>query len=92
MSDRVSPQLVAKNISASTLIKPGPGRCIMVSTITATSVAIHDAAATGDAAAGNQIAQITPTATTFGVFLVDMPFFLGLVVVPTGGAVAVGYV
>ena len=80
MSDRVSGQVVANNVTAATIIKLGPGRCAMVSVLSGTNPAtIHDTTTTGAAAIGNQIAAVPGTV---GTYLIDMPFYSGLVVVP----------
>jgi hypothetical protein len=83
-------QEIAFNQTASAVIKLGGGVVHAVSVLAAgTSVAIHDCATTGAAAAGNQIANI-PT-TTLGTYVVNLPFLTGLVIVPTGGTLAIGY-
>ena len=83
-------QLVAKNLSASTVLKTGNGMVYNVSVITAGAQgALHDCATTGAAAASNQIAAVPAVA---GTVVVNMPFFDGLVYVPGAAQVAsIGY-
>lgn len=82
--DKTDGQQVAKNLSVATLIKDGPGRVVQVSVLVPGAAgALHDCAATGDAAASNQIAVVpVPAATGPTTFSVNMPFLLGLVYVP----------
>jgi len=81
----------AYNITAASAVKAAAGRLHKISVIVAGSAAgaAHDCAATGDAAAGNEIAVI-PNAV--GVYTVDWPCSTGIVIVPgTGQTIAVSY-
>lgn len=91
MSDRKSAQLVDPFIVLSKLIKSGAGRCITVSVHTAgTQGTLHDVESVGEASGLNIMASITPLV---GTYLIDMPFYKGLVYVPAGGqAVSIGYI
>lgn len=87
--DKTDGQQVAKNITGTALIKDGQGRVVMASEITAAAdIAFHDCATTGAVAASNMIAKL-PNAV--GVYEVNMPFMLGLVVVAGAGVVSVSY-
>ena len=79
------------NLSATTLIHDRVGRVCRVSVTTAgtTVGAIHDANATGDAAAGNKIWTVP---NTVGVYDLDWPVGDGIVFVPgTSQVVSVSY-
>ena len=93
MSDRVSGQIVGKNILNPTTLKVGKGRCCMVSpTNDGAGVDIHDCASPSDVDASNHIAFCS-AADFVSCILVDVPFYTGLTVVPTDGiAVCVSYV
>lgn len=81
----------AKNLTAATLVQAGVGRVAKVSVIVAGSAVgtVNDVATTGAAAVANQIMVIP---NTVGVYDLDWPLGLGLVVVPgTGQTVAVSY-
>jgi hypothetical protein len=95
--DQTGAQLVGKgltvtfNVTAATVIKNSFGRVAKISVITAGSTAgsVNDAATTGAAAVGNQLAAI-PNAVS--VIDLDMPFANGLVVTPgTGQVLAVSF-
>ena len=84
MSDRVSGQTVAMNVSATALIKSGAGRVVMASRLAdGIGATFHDCATTGEAAIGNQIAFFS-SLNGLATMLIDMPFYAGLVIVPTG--------
>lgn len=81
----------AKNLTAATLVQVGVGRAAKVSVLVAGSAAgtVNDCATTGAAAVANEIMVIP---NTVGVYDLDWPMGLGLVVVPgTGQTVAVSY-
>jgi len=83
---------VAFNKSASAVIKASAGRLCRVSVVTAGSAAgaVHDCAATADAAAGNKLATIP---NTVGVYDIDMPCVTGIVyVVGSGQVVTISYI
>lgn len=70
----------ALNVAASTAVKATPGRVITVNVLVAGAVgAIHDCAATGDAAAGNKVAVIP---AVVGVYRFDFPCLVGITYVP----------
>jgi hypothetical protein len=82
-----SGRLTALNISAAAVVKTGPSRVARVSVVTAGSAAggVYDCNVTTttegfvEPAAGNKIATI-PNAV--GVYVLDWPCSLGIVVVP----------
>ena len=81
----------AKNLTAATVVQGGIGRIAKVSVIVAGSAVgtVNDVLTTAAAAVGNQLAVIP---NTIGVYDVDMPCGLGIVIVPgTGQTVAVSY-
>jgi len=81
----------AYNKSASVTIKASAGKVGTVTVLVAGSApgAIHDCAATGDAAAGNKIAGIP---NTLGVYPINWPCATGITyIVGTGQTVAVSY-
>jgi hypothetical protein len=91
----------ALNIAAATIVNQGAGpglyntgpkgRVQRVSVITAGSTAggVFDSATVAGAVTANQLAVIP---NTVGTYLVDMPFFAGLAVIPgTGQVLAVSY-
>lgn len=70
----------ALNLSASTVVKAGPGRLVRVNVITAGAAGtINDCLTTGAAAAGNEIAVIP---ATVGTYVFDWPCLVGIVYVP----------
>jgi hypothetical protein len=80
------------NVSASAAIKATAGRLVRVNVVTAGSAAgaVHDCAATGDAAAGNKIATIP---NTVGTYEYNWPCATGITyILGTGQVVAVSYV
>lgn len=80
---------VARNLSASTLVKAGPGAVLQLAVITAGSGngAIYDS--TGSVAQTGQIAAIPQTVGTYDI---SFPCFTAILVVPgTGQLVAVSY-
>lgn len=84
-------QSSTNNVSASTVIKATAGRVFRVSVVTAGSAAgaVHDAATTGAAAAGNKIATI-PNAV--GIYDLNWPCTSGIVLIPgTGQVLAISY-
>ena len=88
LAGQLSSQL---NITGQTLVKPASGKLVSVTlNSNVTALTINDAASTGAAAAGNQIIALTGL-TAGGVLKFDFPFLNGLVVTPTGGAVAVSF-
>ena len=90
MSDRISGQLVRSNITGSVVIKTGKGRAAMLGIVTAADVSLHDCATVPEASVDNRIAFI-PAGTTSGHFLIDMPFYKGLVAVAGAGSFIVSY-
>lgn len=89
MLDKSDGATVAQGVTGTVLIKPGSGRIVKLSIITAAAIAIHDVATVGAVAAGNQIAAV-PIAQV-GVLDINLPFQLGLVIVAGAGVVAVSY-
>lgn len=86
MLDTTNGQQVAKNLSASTVIKTGSGRVVNACVITAGAIgALHDCATVGAVAASNQIGS---TPAVAGNYSINMPFLLGLVYVPGAAQVA----
>jgi len=82
---------IVKNITVATVIKAVPGRIARVSVLVAGSTvgSVNDCATTGTVAAANAL-YVTPM--TVGVFAVDMPTAVGIVVTPgTGQTLAVSY-
>jgi len=68
------------NITAATVVKATPGRIVRVAVTTAGAAgSIYDHATTSGVAAGNLIAAIP---ATVGVFDLDWPCAVGIVVVP----------
>lgn len=86
MSDRVSGQTVAFNITSTGVVaKTSPGRACMLHVITAGAQgSINDCASVGAAAIGNQVAAIPAVA---GSYLIDMPCYTAITVVPGAGQV-----
>lgn len=81
----------ALNVSAATVVKASAGRVVRVSVITAGSTAgtVNDIAATGSAAAANQIGTLP---NTVGTYLFDWPCETGITIVPgTSQVVSVSY-
>lgn len=91
MSDRVSAQVVATNITGTVQVKVGSGRTIMVSVnaLAGGQIDIHDVATVGAISPGNRVASLPDLV---GTYLVDMPHLLGIAVVAGVGTCAVGYV
>lgn len=89
MSDRVSGQTVSFNQTGTLQVKNGPGRVCMVSVHSAVAVVLHDSATTGGVGAGNLLASLP---AVIGTYLVDMPFYNGLVIVAGAGIASVSYV
>lgn len=80
-----------KNLTAAAVVQGGVGRIAKVSVIVAGSAAgtVNDVLTTGAAGVANQVAVIP---NTVGVYDIDWPMSLGIVVVPgTGQTVAVSY-
>jgi hypothetical protein len=89
---------IAKNITASTLVKPGSGRVVTVIVTVAGSTdgAIYDAISTAAASPNNLIWTIhkdaTVSAATSVPVVLNLPFKDGLVITPgTGMTVIVSY-
>lgn len=74
------------NITTSTVVKPAPGRLIVVNVTTAGSGAgaVYDSTTVGGIAASNLIFSVPNTA---GVYYVPFPFLNGLTVIPGTGQV-----
>lgn len=89
---------IAKNITASTLVKSGSGRVVTVIVTVAgtTDGAIYDAVSTATASSINLIWTINKSATVSGAtsipVVLNLPFKDGLVITPgTGMTVVVSY-
>jgi len=81
----------ALNLSADTLVKNGPGRCMRVNVITAgtTPGSLYDAAKIADAAAANQFGTV-PNAV--GTTIINWPCLKGIVYkLGTGQVVSISY-
>lgn len=86
MLDQSDGKQVAFNQSASAVIKVGSGRVVNACVITGGAIgALHDCATVGAASAANQIG-VTPAVA--GMYLINMPFLLGLVYIPGAAQVA----
>lgn len=82
---------VVYNLTAATVVKATPGRCVTVSVIVAGSAAgtANDITTTGAAAVGNQFGTIP---NTVGVYTFNWPCLSGIVIVPgTGQTVSVAF-
>lgn len=81
----------AYNVSASTVIKAGPGRLVRVSVITAGAAGtVNDCSTIAAAAIGNQIGVVP---ATVGIYYFDWPCLNGIVYVPGAAqVVAISYV
>jgi hypothetical protein len=93
MTERITAQVVRSNITEATQVKVGSGRICMISVAEATLTEhgfIYDAATVGEIAITNMIGAIPDIV---GNYLVDMPFYNGLVVAPAASQVVIaGYV
>jgi hypothetical protein len=79
------------NLSASTVVKAGPGVLAKVSVTVAGSAAgsVNDCLTTGAAAASNEVGVVP---NTVGVYVYDWPCLVGIVYVPgTGQSASVSY-
>lgn len=82
---------VIYNLTAATVVKATPGRCVTVSVIVAGSAAgtANDVTNTAGAAVANQFGTIP---NTVGIYKFDWPCLSGIVVVPgTGQTVSVAF-
>lgn len=81
----------ALNITAATVVKTGAGRIatVCVNTAGSTVGGVYDVATTGAAAAANLVFALP---NTVGVYRVEFPLSVGLVVTPgTGQVVSISY-
>lgn len=88
--DKTDGQQVAKVVTGSSLIKVGDGRVVMASVLTLAggAITLHDAASVGEASGLNIIAHVPDL---LGIYLINMPFMDGLVLVAGAGVLSLSY-